>query len=299
MYKLDHGHNGWHIKAFIITMMNNNQSVVSTRKLLYSISQGEKGGSASKVQPFITQATIPETIDHDLKQWFHQSYWKELKDSRGQIRYTWPKTSVEDGIDFGLGLYKRAYAAADWKKVAACTISHMRLWQHCIDINEPILILEHDAYFVRTFSYRDILMAGQEDDLPKPKYVNADADPYINKSPTSEQWTGGICSINDPAGATRRASVYIAKLNERLKGKNGLVTVPYVDGPGEDPLPSGLPGNSAYVIKPWAAKKLLEKTLEVGIWPNDALMCRQFFPWLQAYYKPFTVVQGTPSTTTT
>jgi GR25 family glycosyltransferase involved in LPS biosynthesis len=30
---------------------------------------------------------------------------------------------------------------------AACMISHMKLWQHCVDSNEPIMILEHDAIF--------------------------------------------------------------------------------------------------------------------------------------------------------
>jgi hypothetical protein len=43
---------------------------------------------------------------------------------------------------------------------------------------------------------------------------------------------------------------------------------------------------------------LLEKTSEIGIWPNDALLCRQFFPWLQHYYPYFTKVQGSASTTT-
>lgn len=27
-----------------------------------------------------------------------------------------------------------------------CWFSHWRLWQHCVDVNEPLVILEHDAY---------------------------------------------------------------------------------------------------------------------------------------------------------
>ena len=42
----------------------------------------------------------------------------------------------------------------------AASISHMRLWQHCIDINEPIMILEHDAIFQRQFKYKEIALCG-------------------------------------------------------------------------------------------------------------------------------------------
>lgn len=31
------------------------------------------------------------------------------------------------------------------KNVMGCFLSHYRLWKHCIEINKPILILEHDA----------------------------------------------------------------------------------------------------------------------------------------------------------
>lgn len=295
MYKTDHGWNEFVIKGFIISLMNNSQAQYTTRNLLHSINV-----TKSHVQPFIVPATTPETIDTDIKNNFNQEYINTLYDKTGKLRYTWPKTAAEDGIDFSTGIYKRAYAAADWRKVAACSISHMKLWQHCIDLNEPILILEHDAYFTDKFKYIKIAMCGKKNEngthygLEKKLVIN------IN------EWTGGICGINDPRGATRKSSVYHMKILNSINidtvtphiEKNGLVTIPYVDEPGEDPLPSGLAGNSAYIIKPWAAKKLLEKTAEIGIWPNDALMCRQFFPWLQQYYPYFTKVQGSASTTT-
>jgi hypothetical protein len=284
MISTDHGYDNFCIKAFIITMMNNAQSVVSTRKLLYSMTYvNDRTGNVSKepswVQPFIINATIPETIDSDIKINFNREYADGLY-KNGKLNWTWPISSAQNGIDFSTGLYKRAYAAADWKKVAACTISHMRLWQHCIDINEPILILEHDAIFHSRFKYHKIAMCGHYDK----------SDGRIG------EWSGGICALNDPIGSTRKGRLYHQKVVG--DGQGGLRSVPYIDDPHEDPLPTGLPGNSAYIIKPWAAKKLLDKTLEVGLWPNDALMCKQFFPWLQIYYPYFTSVQGTPSTTT-
>lgn len=290
MIRTDHGRSNFCMKAFIITMMNNAQSVTSTRKLLHSMTYiQDRGGDIikkpSSLQPFIMNATIPDTIDSDIKFNFSKEYGEGLY-KNNRLNWTWPKHTAEDGIDFSTGLYKRAYAAADWRKVAACTISHMRLWQHCIDINEPILILEHDAIFIRRFHYKDIAETGHGD---------------RNKEEHGE-WSGGICAINDPTGATRKAHIYHQKVVseiEKSDSRRGIVTVPYVDDPGDLPLPTGLPGNSAYIIKPWAAKKLLDKTLEIGLWPNDALMCRQFFPWLQIYAPYFTSVQHTRSTTTT
>ena len=296
MYTTDHGFDNFIIKAFIISIMNNHQSSVSTRNLLKSIEL-----TKSRVQPFIMPATIPQTIDLDISHYFSKGYAQGLYKNK-KLNYTWPKTPVEDGLDLSTGIYKRAYAAADWRKVAACSISHMRLWQHCIDINEPILILEHDAYFIEEFRYKNIALSGtiKEKDHPKSKYKG--------------EWTGGICGINSPFGTTRKASVFDLKLRESIVQQSlmgshkeafvahaaaeGIGKVPYVDDQNDLPLPSGLPGNSAYIIKPWAAKKLLDKILEVGIWPNDALMCRQFFPWLQHYIPYQTKVQGTPSTTT-
>lgn len=294
MYTTDHGFDNFVIKAFIISLMNNHQSQVSTRNLLKSIEI-----TGSLIQPFIMPATTPETIDQDLKSNFSEEYFQYLyKDSRRghrkELKYTWPKSPAEDHLDLSTGIYKRAYAAADWRKVAACTISHMRLWQHCIDLNEPILILEHDAYFIQKFYYRKIALCGKTDTHK----------PHRDRPETKGEWTGGICGINSPFGTTRKASIFDFKLKNSIdqtdyyQSLGGLGTVPYVDEPGDLPLPSGLPGNSAYIIKPWAARKLLDKVLEVGIWPNDALMCRQFFPWLQHYTPYQTKVQGTPSTTT-
>ena len=301
MYKTNHGHNGFTIKAFIISLMNNSQAQYTTRNLLHSINV-----TKSEVQPFIVPATTPETIDLDIKSNFNKNYIDTLYDQTGKLRYTWPKTTAEDGIDFSTGIYKRAYAAADWRKVAACSISHMKLWQHCIDLDEPILILEHDAYFIDKFYYKKIALCSKKEETGN--FYHGYGNTSRNILPVGE-WTGGICGINDPRGATRKGNIFDMKLQigigsiqsedkNNSNKKIGLVTVPYVDDPGDTPLPSGLPGNSAYIIKPWAAKKLLEKTSEIGIWPNDALMCRQFFPWLQHHFPYFTKVQGSSSTTT-
>ena len=62
-------------------------------------------------------------------------------------------------------------------------------------------------------------------------------------------------------------------------------------------IPQGLPGNSAYIIKPSGAKKMLDLVKEFGAWPNDALMCKQLIQSIASSKIYYTKVQGTPSTT--
>ena len=63
-------------------------------------------------------------------------------------------------------------------------------------------------------------------------------------------------------------------------------------------VPQGLACNSAYVIKPSGAKKMIELTKEHGMWPNDALMCKQLISTLGVTRNFYSTIQGLRSTTT-
>ena len=63
-------------------------------------------------------------------------------------------------------------------------------------------------------------------------------------------------------------------------------------------IPQGLAGNSAYIIKPGGAKKMLDAVKEYGMWPNDALMCKQLIKKMGVTKELYTRVQGLPSSTT-
>ena len=63
-------------------------------------------------------------------------------------------------------------------------------------------------------------------------------------------------------------------------------------------VPQGLAGNSAYIIKPAGAKQMIELVDEYGLWPNDAIMCKQLVKGLGVTKKFYTKVQRTRSTTT-
>ena len=182
----------------------------------------------------------------------------------GDIVWTYPLTKEEDGLDIKTGLYLRHYPTKKISNRTACMVSHMRLWHKCATGKKPIVILEHDAIFTRKFVFE----------------------------PLEKEFKGGILGLNDPRGATRRSDVF----HNIASSKMGLQPVPTVD---DAEVPQGLAGNSAYLITPKGAKKLLDKVREVGMWPNDAIMCKQFFPWMQVVYPYYTTIQrGLKSTTT-
>ena len=240
------------IKGYIITMINNHESTVASRQVIESINQ-----TKSEIDPLIFPATTPETVKDDLK--------KITSIDASYLDYTYPQ--VGEKYDIATGLKLRAYVTGNIANRIACMVSHMRLWQECVDLEEKIIILEHDAFFTRQFIEEE-----------------------INKSPT---WRGEVVGLNDPRGMTRKSQVY----HDLVSKQESIQDVPYVDERKD--YPQGLAGNSAYIMTPKTAKELLVKTREVGMWPNDAIMCKQLFPSLQVVYPYYTTIQqGLKSSTT-
>jgi len=184
---------------------------------------------------------------------------KEMRDNDLQWNYPW-EGSV---IDFSTGLTKSAYVTANRKARMACFMSHFTLWQKCFETREPMIILEHDSIFLHKIDFHP-------DD------------------------TGfNIVGLNNPLGATRRAKQYYDAI---LKNKQPFQLTPYID---EDmKVPQGLAGNSAYLMKPEGAEKMISLVYKYGMWPNDAIMCRQLVNGLGVSRKFYTRIQGLKSTTT-
>lgn len=186
------------------------------------------------------------------------------------LHFRWMYPWDKERVDIRSGLKLTPYTTKDPKKRIACFLSHYNLWLNCVQMKRPILVLEHDAIFTRQFNYQYTLDS---------KY--------------------GIIGINNPIGATRRASVFDNQVQMTRSIKpdaDEVVPVPTVDN---FDVPQGLAGNSAYVIKPDGAQRLLDVVTEHGAWPNDAIMCKQLLPnVLGVTKKYYTRVQGTKSTTT-
>jgi hypothetical protein len=179
------------------------------------------------------------------------------------IKWTYPWSQPK--LDFASGLKLSPYNTRDKGKRVGCFMSHYNLWKMAADSTDPILVLEHDALFTKQLEYDTILDNNY-----------------------------GVIGINDPRGATRKSAVYHTMIGE---SRWPVQPVPRID---DVMIPQGLAGNSAYIIKPWAAKHVINKVKEIGAWPNDALLCYQIFgiAFLGVTKNYYTRVQGLPSTTT-
>lgn len=176
-----------------------------------------------------------------------------------QIKWNYPWKGSE--YDSTIGLIKSAYTTANPKARIACAASHYCLWSESAFNDTTMLILEHDAMFIEKLDF----------------------DPNDTKA--------NIIGINNPIGATRKANVFHSKIQE---SELQFQLTPIID---DDKIPQGLAGNSAYILKPKGARKLLELVEQHGLWPNDAIMCRQLIPTLGVTKKYYTKVQGLRSTT--
>ena len=230
------------MNGYIIGDRNNKDSVRAMNGCTASMAQLKLGFTISFIQQ-----TSPDTLADDMAP-FPGLYWN------------YP-LNASNRFDEKTGMTLNGYRTNSLSKVFSCLISHARLWLRCVQKNEPIMILEHDAIFTRKF------------------------DPDF-------EWEGGVLGLNDPRGATFSSALYHQKVSEQ---GHGIHDAPYV---ADVSRPQGLAGNSAYIIKPHAAKELLEKMKEVGGWPNDALMCKQHFDWIKVIYPYATGLQNVRSTTT-
>ena len=228
------------MKAFVITLFNDKYSVQSAENTIKTARQMNDDLHIEMVR-----AVTPKQI--------------------GDYTYSYPLMGETKTYE---GMTLTGYATTETDKKIACSLSHMHLWEKCVEMDESIMILEHDAVFTRKFKLG--------------KLMNAIED-------------GDIVMVNDPRGATRRGQLYHDNI---IRWDYGLNDIDGVNGLDEN-VPDGLAGNSAYIITPAAAKKATELQKSIGIWPNDALLCKQLFPrQLKSYYPYITKVVQKKSTTT-
>lgn len=255
------------IKGYIITLTQFptpewaiTHSKSCTDKLIKSIKDTQ-----TEIEPIVFRATEYKSLKEDLKLITYID--------TSNLEYTYPM--LHEGRERITGLYMMPPAPhEDVRFRIACMISHMRLWQKCIDMDEPIVVLEHDAIFTHKF---------------KKEYILEHKD-----------FLGGVCGLNTPIRATREDKHYAILLNELGYGIHTVPSILHPDGvvDGKE-IPSGLPGNSSYIITPLAAKALLKKTKEVGMWPNDVVMCKQLMgDWVQIAHPHFSEIQTHNSSTT-
>ena len=163
------------------------------------------------------------------------------------------------------GLKRHPYTTKVKAKRMACAMSHIRLWNLAsqLAVNECIIVQEHDSMWLRRLSV-----------------------PHME--------TFFILGLNDPIGATRRAKVF---KNAVRSNREFIQEVPWVDDPE---VPQGLAGNSAYMIDKCGGSRMMDLVNKHGVWPNDALMCKQYLGKRLGVTRTFfTGLQGGLVSTTT
>lgn len=178
------------------------------------------------------------------------------------LRWSWADMNTNNTVCALTGLEQFPYSTKSLDAKMACSLSHYMLWKQCVELDEPVLILEHDAVFVAS--------------IPEVEFK-------------------GAIQINDPAGGG-----YRGKYHSKFMQNRGTVGVHPLTPkrPTNSKIPDGFSGNSAYMIKPWAAHEFIQAFKNYGVWPNDATICLQLFPWLQELYPFVTVVKQDQSTST-
>ena len=126
------------IKGYIITLTQFptpewaiTHSKSCTDKLIKSIKDTQ-----TEIEPIVFRATEYKSLKEDLKLITYID--------TSNLEYTYPM--LHEGRERITGLYMMPPAPhEDVRFRIACMISHMRLWQKCIDMDEPIVVLEYSS----------------------------------------------------------------------------------------------------------------------------------------------------------
>jgi glycosyl transferase family 25 len=134
----------------------------------------------------------------------------------------------------------------DFLAVMGCFMSHFTLWKKCIELNEPIIILEHDAIV-----YSEIPL---------------------------DLLTGTICTnIGKPSyGRKKKPKLNLLnKVKNRIFGQRVIQTLF---------SKKCIPGNHGYYLEPAGAKLLVEGAHKLKFCAADLFMNKQDFPFIKEIY---------------
>lgn len=137
-------------------------------------------------------------------------------------------------------LQPSVHAPAFTQGEIGCFISHYELWLKCIELHEPIIILEHDAYMKQPLPINVLDMFDEILNLDYCASFRKDEDKY------------NMCSTVDGAPVI---SQLFSIDNKALTWKSAKA--------------SNVSGAHAYIIKPAAAKKLTSAAGKNGFLPAD------------------------------
>lgn len=173
-----------------------------------------------------------------------------------------------------LFLKEKLHINTDCKKrldklgVKGCLLSHLYVWKKCLDINEPIMVFEHDALMINPLPDNTLL---QFED-----FLNLDFNRKIYRK--------------DLKGYDNTVSL---ELNKKIE----IVKMEIKPGEGFKFINRNhIVGAHGYIIKPSGAKKIIEGILRDGAVPADIAPNAKY---VNMFHTNYTVVRVNPLMTKT
>jgi len=165
------------MKAYVISLSNIESSIVTAKSVLKELS---KQGFAAELFEG-TYGNDAVILYEKEKRSVHPYGIKSIPLSDDELESL--KTTLPADLHqrYSLNGFKRAplgekeQARMVRPGVLGCFYSHYRLWQKCVELNEPIFIFEDDVIFKRAYipvDWQDVLIVALGKDLYKTKYAD-------------------------------------------------------------------------------------------------------------------------------
>lgn len=149
------------------------------------------------------------------------------------------------------GLVKAPDPSVRWNDATmGCFASHYALWQKCVDLNEPIVVLEHDGIMVRDPNQ---LVAQVDDICHLDRYLPFNSSMGESSTVYREEYENSI-QQNSEVGVRDYPEYH-------FYGDESVTGTCFVQAYG-------------YLLTPQGAKKLIHFAKEKGVYPADKAICQ-------------------------
>ena len=204
------------MKTFIIYLQEREHSVRQAKEMFKTLTdyghdveyfEGVSGAKAVKLAKEENRIVYPYSI---------KGYQKELKDIQ---EYIIPERWKEFSSNYDLEIIeKQRYTKDELKKISSpgvigCFYSHYKLWEKCVELDQPIIIFEDDIKFFRNVEitdWEDILILA----LGKSSYLREPWKTYLENpigTPMIIPWKNGTMPGNQGYAIKPKAAKSLLK----------------------------------------------------------------------------------------
>jgi GR25 family glycosyltransferase involved in LPS biosynthesis len=181
------------MKAFVIYLPSRPHSVASAQEMIGTLTEhgidaelfeGTTGTQAVAMAKKAKKTLYPYSIknrtlvEQDIARLIRPEFYEDFKK---RYRYTITEHQLIDAADQG---------KMSRPGVIGCFYSHYNLWQHCVELNEPIMIFEDDVKFYRGYhpvEFEGVLILS----LGKSSFLSEPQKSYLENptgTPVARRW---------------------------------------------------------------------------------------------------------------